>query len=490
MLDETAQRSAAKIRIGGVFAGHSIESVLGRGGMGVVYRATDMRLNRPTALKVIAPGLSADGDFRRRFQRESQLAASVRHPHVVPIFQAGEADGLLFVTMELIEGCDLRTLIGTRGRLDAVTACEITGQVAAALDAAHASGLVHRDVKPANVLIREGASLHGYLTDFGLTKRTSSQSGITKSGLFVGTVDYAAPEQIRGMPVDARADVYALGCVLFEMLAGEPPFRRENEYATIYAHTSTPPPDLGELAPGVHPAVQAVVARALEKDPEDRFPSAGDFGRAASAAAMGKMPSEPERSIAIGRAAPAVRTPEQVPASLAPPDRQTAVLAQPRRRAWVTVLGVLVAVLLVAGGAAAAVVLTRSGGDKASPTTAQRVETKTVAGPAPAVTSTPAVAKPAATPASGTPAPAPVEGGYIAQLGFFHDEANARAAAAEAAARGIRAKVIDSDKYTGVLPAGWVVYEGYFSTSSAARSAAQRAGGGAFEKRISRKTQP
>src|SRR4051812_8912428 len=228
--------------------------------MGVVYRAVDLRLNRVVALKLIAPALSADEDFRRRFQRESQLAASVHQQNVVAIYQAGEADGLLFVTMELVHGTDLRGLIAERGRIDLATASEIVTQISHALDAAHASGLVHRDVKPANVLIAAAAPLHVYLTDFGLTKRTSSQSGITKTGLFVGTIDYAAPEQIKGWPVDARADVYALGCVLFEMVAGQPPFRRENEYATMYAHVSEPAPSLG-----VSPALDAVVARALAK---------------------------------------------------------------------------------------------------------------------------------------------------------------------------------------------------------------------------------
>src|SRR3954449_11315289 len=232
MHGEHTQAQARQLRAGEVFGDHRIEGVLGQGGMGVVYRATDLRLNRAVALKLIKPELSLDEDFRRRFRRESELAASVRQPNVVTIYQAGDSDGLLFVTMDLIDGVDLRAVIAQHGRLDLVTATEVTSQVAAALDAAHASGLVHRDVKPANVLVAGSTPMHVYLTDFGLTKRTSSQSGITKTGLFVGTIDYAAPEQIKGWPVDARADVYALGCVLFEMVAGAPPFRRENEYAT------------------------------------------------------------------------------------------------------------------------------------------------------------------------------------------------------------------------------------------------------------------
>src|SRR3954454_13734274 len=258
--------ASPELRAGDEFAGHRIEGVLGRGGRGVVYRAVDLRLNRVVALKLMTATLSSDEDFRRRFQRESELAASVRQQNIVTIYQAGEADGLLFVTMELVHGTDLRGLIGARGRIDLPTASSIVTQVAAALDAAHASGLVHRDVKPANVLIAASSPLHVFLTDFGLTKRTSSQSGMTKTGLFVGTIDYAAPEQIKGWPVEARADVYALGCVLFEMVAGRPPFRRDNEYATTYAHTSEPAPALSTIV-AVQPALDAVVARALAKEP-------------------------------------------------------------------------------------------------------------------------------------------------------------------------------------------------------------------------------
>src|SRR5436305_5032014 len=213
--------------------------------------------------------------------------------------------------MALIEGTDLRGLITERGRIDPQTSAAMVIQVAAALDAAHASGLVHRDVKPANILIAAAAPLHVYLTDFGLTKRTSSQSGLTKTGLFVGTIDYAAPEQIKGWPVDARADVYALGCVLFEMVAGQPPFKRENEYATMYAHTSEPAPALSSMAPGVTPGLDAAVSRALAKDPEARFQSAGDFARAVAAAVAGDTVIEPERAGAVGRAAPPTELAQQ-----------------------------------------------------------------------------------------------------------------------------------------------------------------------------------
>jgi serine/threonine-protein kinase len=363
-MHQSTRAASPELRAGETFAGHRIEGILGRGGMGVVYRATDLRLNRMAALKVITPALSADEDFRRRFQRESELAASVRQQNVVTIYQAGEADGLLFVTMDLIQGMDLRALIAQRSRIDLPTAAAIVAQIAAALDAAHASGLVHRDVKPANVLIAAAAPLHVYLTDFGLTKRTSSQSGITKTGLFVGTIDYAAPEQIKGWPVDARADVYALGCVLFEMVAGQPPFRRENEYATMYAHTSEPPPALSSMAAGVSPALDAAVARALEKAPENRFQSAGDFARAVAAAVAGDTVIEPERTVAVGPAAPPTEIVQSHPVYGYGLDPETAVLPPTGRTPWKAIVAGLVAVLAVAGAIAA--VLLSQGGDTGS----------------------------------------------------------------------------------------------------------------------------
>src|SRR4051794_38524359 len=211
---------------GAVFAGHRIEGVVGKGGMGVVYRATHLALDHVVALKVIAPDLAGDERFRRRFADESRIAVSIRHPNVVPIHHAGEEEGLLFVTMDLIEGTDLRGLLRQHGSLDPEHAVAIIAPVADALDAAHRKGLVHRDIKPGNVLIerRDGEGEHVYLTDFGLARAIGAPSGIPATGAFVGPLDYVAPEQIRGQRVDARSDVYALGCVLLEMLTGNPPF--------------------------------------------------------------------------------------------------------------------------------------------------------------------------------------------------------------------------------------------------------------------------
>jgi WD40 repeat protein len=266
-----------ELRPGEELAGYRVEGVLGRGGMGVVYRVLDLRLERAAALKIIRPELSADGEFRARFHRESKLAASIRQPNVVTIYHAGEADGLLYVTMELIDGLDLGRLIAAAGSLAPPLAWELLVQIAAALDAAHSLGLVHRDVKPANVLVEEGAGVQAYLTDFGLTKRFEAEGDpVTREG-FLGTVDYAAPEQIRQGPVGARADVYALGCVLVAMLCGEPPFPRANDTQTMFAHLHEAPPRISGLVEELPATLDPVVERALAKDPAERYASAGEL---------------------------------------------------------------------------------------------------------------------------------------------------------------------------------------------------------------------
>src|SRR4051812_4140007 len=287
---------------GSVFAGHRIEAVAGRGGMGVVYRATQLALDRTVALKVIAPGLLEDQTVRSRFVRESKVAASIDHPNVIPIYYAGEEGGVAYLAMRYVAGDDVRSLVRREGHLAPERAARIVAQLGAALDEAHAAGLVHRDIKPANVLLT--AEDHVYLTDFGLTKHALSVAGTTKPGHWVGTLDYVAPEQIRGERIDARADVYALGCLLFFPLTGVVPFRRDSDEARLWAHLSEPPPKPSALVPEVPTAFDSVIERALAKDPEERYPSAGDLGRAAVAAAANRRPAERERLVAKGAAAP------------------------------------------------------------------------------------------------------------------------------------------------------------------------------------------
>src|SRR3954469_26026687 len=276
----------ANVDLGSTIGGYRLESVAGRGGMGVVYLATQLRLDRPVALKVIAPDLAQDPGFRERFAHESRIAASIDHPNVIPVFEAGEQDGLLFLSMRYVEGTDLGKLLRAEGRLEPRRAAHIVAQVGDALDAAHVRGLVHRDVKPGNVLMAEGD--RAFLTDFGLTKLAEDASGLTKTGQWVGTVDYVAPEQVRGEAIDARTDVYALGCVLFHALSGQLPFPRTNEIARIYAHVHDEPPAMDWAALGVPAGVDAVVRRGMAKEPAAALPAAG--GRRGGAAGDGEGP--------------------------------------------------------------------------------------------------------------------------------------------------------------------------------------------------------
>jgi WD40 repeat protein len=276
-------------RVGTELAGYRIESLLGLGGMSVVYLAEDLRLKRKVALKLLAAGLAEDESFRDRFLGESELAASIDHPNIIPIYEAGTTEDLLFIAMRYVEGRDLRDRLQS-GRLDPADAIGILAQVASALDAAHARGLVHRDVKPSNVLLDIGArpdgSDHVYLADFGLTKRVSEETGIAEDGGLMGTIDYVAPEQIAGDEIDGRADVYALGCVLYECLVGQPPFRRDSDTAVVFAHLETEPPAPSRERPELPEALDAVIARALAKDSGERYPSGREFARAALAVAV------------------------------------------------------------------------------------------------------------------------------------------------------------------------------------------------------------
>ena len=312
------------ITAGMTFAGYRVESLIGRGGMGVVYRARDLSLDRSVALKLIAPELAGDEHFRSRFLREPRLAASLDHPNVIPIYEAGEHDGQLYLAMRYVDGRDLKTLLERDGKLAPEQALPVVAQVAGALDAAHRHDLVHRDVKPANVLLDEDG--HVYLTDFGITKQVGGAS--TDTGQVAGTLDYLAPEQIRGQEVDARTDVYALACVLYECLAGVPPFRRPTEGETLWAHMQEEPAPLPSP-----PALDRVMGKGLAKEREERYGTCAELVEAAAQA--------------LGLGALRVTRGPLVPPAL-------------RRRGRI----VFAAGLLLLGGAvAAAVVATTTGGD-------------------------------------------------------------------------------------------------------------------------------
>lgn len=260
------------------FAGYTVESLIARGGMGVVYRAIDVQLGRPVALKLLAPELSAHQKFRQRFVRESRLAASVDHPNILPVYAAGESAGLLYIAMRFVHGTDLKAELEQRGSLPLPETLRILSDTAAALDAAHKAGLVHRDVKPGNILLSNGNSdsrRHVYLTDFGLTKRTASATGVTTAGHFLGTLDYVAPEQIQGHDVDGRADVYALACVAYTMLAGHPPFDHDDDSAQLWAHMVEEPPLLRAERPEIPGSVEQAIRAGMAKQPDDRPSSCG-----------------------------------------------------------------------------------------------------------------------------------------------------------------------------------------------------------------------
>jgi serine/threonine-protein kinase len=274
--------------VGTEFAGYRLRAVLGRGGMSIVYQAENPRLRNLIALKVIAPELADDQVFRTRFREESQIAASLNHPHVIPIHDFGSSDGLLYIAMRYVSGTDLRHLIAERGWLAPDAAVHLLGQAARALDAAHRRGLVHRDVKPGNLLIAQGTEDgdpdHVYLADFGITKYVGGRTGLTVAGTVLGTVHYASPEQIQELPVLGTADQYSLGCVLYECLTGRAPFEKSSNEAIMWAHVHefAAPPSL--LRPGLPPAIDEVFARALAKDPDERYADCREFMAAARGA--------------------------------------------------------------------------------------------------------------------------------------------------------------------------------------------------------------
>ncbi|WP_246060255.1 serine/threonine-protein kinase [Herbidospora galbida] len=356
---------------------YTIEAVVGRGGMATVYRARDQRLGRAVALKVLAPQLAEDSRFRDRFVRESRLVASIDHPHIIPIYEAGEHDGMLFIAMRYVDGgSDLRKLVQSNGPLPVARANHLFSQIASALDEAHANGLVHRDVKPANILVT--GNDHVYLTDFGLTKSSSADTGLTSHGHFMGTPRYVAPEQIRGLPVDGRADGYAFACVVYEALAGLPPFQRDTELALLYAHVSHDPPPLTPYRPDLPHTVNQVLSRALSKSPLDRYPTCTAFVSALRDAISGtegdfpspvsgprqSWPSTPPGTVYQN---PISNPPYTHPSHPSHPSRVSQVATAPagvpqkKKFPLVPVVGGVLALGLIAAGAV--YIVSQSGGD-------------------------------------------------------------------------------------------------------------------------------
>jgi serine/threonine protein kinase len=282
VLSEEFPAQLAGLRAGAPVAGYRLEAQVGAGGMAVVFRARDERLGRLVALKILAPALAADPAFRRRFIAESRAAAVVDDPHIIPIYEAGEADGALFIAMRFVRGGDLRLVLDREGALPPDRAAGFISPVASALDAAHGAGLVHRDVKPANILVdaRQDRPDHVYLSDFGVSKGAISSVSLTDAGQFLGTPDYSAPEQIQGRAVDGRTDQYALACVAYQLLTGARPFERDQGIAVLLAHLSQPPPSLSSRRPGLPVAADQVLAKGLAKVPEKRYGSCGEFADA------------------------------------------------------------------------------------------------------------------------------------------------------------------------------------------------------------------
>jgi len=366
-----------------VFAGYRIESMLDRGGMGVVYRAIDPVLGRGVALKIIAPERTRDPAAVARFKSEARLAASLEHPNIVPIYAGGEFQGVLYLAMRLVPGTDLRHVIAD-GPVELPVIGRVVSHVASALDAAHARGLVHRDVKPANILLTgtDGAE-HAYLADFGLTKQLGSSAGVTRTGAWVGTPDYVAPEQIQGQTVDGRADVYSLGCVLHELLTGAVPYPRDSHVAKLWAHMNDPPPSPRRRRPDLPEAVDEIVARATAKRPADRYATAGELSAAVEAAVPRRAD---ERTYQAGLR-PATPTDETTvtehaggPSPRVMPRRAP---AHPPRRRRTLLLPIAAIAALLAAVAAAITLLGREGERPAARATADatREPAETATGP-------------------------------------------------------------------------------------------------------------
>ena len=337
-------------RVGSLVAGYRLEERIGYGGMAVVFRAYDPRLDRRVALKILSPRLALDEAFRLRFIRESRAAAAVPDPHIIPVFEAGESDGLLFIAMRYVRGGDVKSLIRQSGPLSAGRIGEIVAQAASALDAAHAIGLVHRDVKPANILLEPSSVVdrpeHVYLSDFGLSKDALAVTGLTETGQFLGTLDYVSPEQIEGRPLDGRSDEYSLACSAFEMLCGQPPFRREQGVSVMYAHLSEAPPSVRPHRPDLPAEIDEVLAKAMAKAPDDRYATCRDFA-AALLPVLGTVGNGLQTRPASDLETDAVATTEPATVQMAEPKA-----GSPRQwwRSPAPVAGLCVLAVLLAGG--------------------------------------------------------------------------------------------------------------------------------------------
>ena len=292
-LGEDGQPVSVRLpEIGEELAGYKIEALAGRGGMGVVFRAEHLHLSRQVALKVLTADLAGNRSFRQRFIREAQTAARLDHPNIVPVYDAGEVNGLLYIAMKYIDGVDLGHVLDAEDRLSPQRTVDLLANIADALDIAHGAGLVHRDVKPGNVLVD---NIRSYLTDFGLTKRIASRTALTAAGRTVGTAAYLAPEQIRGQDVDARTDLYAFGCVLYECLTGDVPFIRDTDMAVLWAHLEQDPDPPSEKVPELPKALDDVFASALAKRKEDRQASCGELVKAVADATNARRPRSSSR---------------------------------------------------------------------------------------------------------------------------------------------------------------------------------------------------
>lgn len=366
-----------EIHVGSRLAGYRLDAIAGRGGMGVVYRATEIDTGLLVALKVIAPELAEDGGAVERFKREARHASAVEHPNVISVLGAGDDAGILYLVTEYVEGTDLGSVIARHGRLAPDFAAEVVSALAAGLDAAHAAGLVHRDVKPANALIARDGRI--YLSDFGLTRELAGESAVTTTGSWVGTLDYVSPEQVKGQPVDARSDVYSLGALAYHVLAGRVLFSRRDDMAKMWAHVHEPPPSLTLENTALASRLSRVLRIALSKDPADRYPSAGDLARAVAAAIANEPEPSSTGNIATGNAAPSQQATTalddlatQQLSTASPPDRPTG------HRRLIAALGALVSLM----GAVTALFVGGVFGDRApSATTAAPGTTATTAPP-------------------------------------------------------------------------------------------------------------